>query len=76
MTNPKDFTFDELAGLFSHLGFETENKGKTSRSRIAFKNEALDLKYYAHKPHPGNIVKIYVLKQVKAFLTENNKRNK
>ena len=36
---PKDFTFDELKTLFSYLGFEVENKGKTSGSRIKFYNE-------------------------------------
>ncbi len=69
---PKDFDFDELVKLFNHFGFEIGNKGKTSGSRVEFKNENLDLKYYAHKPHPNNIVKIYVLRQVKEFLIDNN----
>lgn len=72
LSTPKDFTFDELVRLFNNFGFETGNKGKTSGSRIEFKNESLDLKYYAHKPHPNNVIKTYVLKQVKEFLTDNN----
>lgn len=69
---PKDFTFDELVSLFNHFGFVAGNKGKTAGSRIEFKNESSGLKYYAHKPHPNNIVKTYVLRQVKEFLTENS----
>jgi len=68
---PKDFTFDELVKLFSILGFEISNKGKTSGSRIEFINKELGVKYFAHKPHPNNIIKIYVLKQVREFLTKN-----
>lgn len=64
---PNDFTWDELVRLFSILGYETDNKGKTSGSRVIFyKGEST---YTAHKPHPGSIVKRYVLKQVLEFLT-------
>ncbi|MFA7686620.1 MAG: type II toxin-antitoxin system HicA family toxin [Moheibacter sp.] len=68
---PKDFTFDELIALFKHLGFEMRNKGKTSGSRVEFTNVEAKLSYFAHKPHPGNIVKTYVLRQLREFLTEN-----
>jgi hypothetical protein len=33
---PRDFTFDELTTLLLSMGFEIENKGKTSGSRVAF----------------------------------------
>ena len=66
---PKDFTFDELSRLLEIYGFEKSNKGKTSGSRVVFKNE--DKKpIMLHKPHPGNIVKGYVLKQVYNYLKE------
>lgn len=69
-SQPKDFTWDELVRLFSGFGYEIDNKGKTSGSRIIFvKGES---SYTAHKPHPGSIVKKYVLKQVFDFLTKNN----
>jgi len=71
LTTPKDFTFDELVKLFTILGFQTGNKGKTSGSRIEFINKDLDLKYFAHKPHPNNSIKTYVIKQIKEFLTQN-----
>lgn len=39
-SNPKDFTWDEFVRLFSILGYEIDNKGKTSGSRtIFFKGE-------------------------------------
>ena len=31
---PRDFTFDETVSLLTALGFEQDNKGKTSGSRI------------------------------------------
>jgi len=71
LTIPKDFTFEELVSFFKHLGFEMNNKGKTSGSRIEFTNENMNLSYFAHKPHPKNVVKAYVLRQIKDFLTEN-----
>lgn len=66
---PKDFTFDELTRLLEIYGFEISNKGKTSGSRVVFKNG--DKKpIMLHKPHPGNIVKGYALKQVLNYLKE------
>ena len=68
-SNPKDFTWDEFVRLFSILGYEIDNKGKTSGSRtIFFKGE---ISYTAYKPHPGNIVKTYVIKQALSFLIKN-----
>lgn len=67
---PKDFTFDELTRLLEIYGFEKSNKGKTSGSRVVFKSG--DLKpIMLHKPHPGNIVKGYALKQVYIPISKN-----
>lgn len=60
---PKDFTFDEMEKLLSIFGYQKSNKGKTSGSRIIYKKEG-SLPMMLHKPHPGNIVKYYALKQV------------
>lgn len=65
---PKDLTFDELIKIFKQFDFEIGTKGKTSGSRVEFYNIDLNVKYYAHKPHPKNIVKPYVIKQVIEFL--------
>ena len=65
---PKDLTWDVLTRLFGIYGFTVSNKGKTSGSRIIFANG--ENSYIAHKPHPGSIVKGYVMKQVLTFLKE------
>ena len=66
---PNDFTWTELVRLFSICGYEISNKGKTSGSRVIFKKG--ESAYVAHKPHPGSIVKPYVMKQVYEFLKNN-----
>lgn len=66
-TLPNDFTWDEMKHLLTALGYEPGNKGKTSGSRVIFKNEGLK-HIMLHKPHPGNIIKSYALKQVYEYL--------
>ncbi|MDE6112391.1 MAG: type II toxin-antitoxin system HicA family toxin [Bacteroidales bacterium] len=68
---PKDFTFDELTSLLVYLGFEQDNKGKTSGSRVLFKRYD-GLLIMLHKPHPGHIVKWYALKQILDYLRKND----
>ena len=60
---PSDFTFDEMQRLLEGYGYEKSNKGKTSGSRLIFKN-GNKRPIMLHKPHPGNIVKEYAMKQV------------
>lgn len=40
---PKDFTYAELVSLLIQLGFEEDNKGKTSGSRLRFYRQNLGL---------------------------------
>ena len=68
---PKDFTFAELEAILLRLGFEKDDKGKTSGSRVRFYNKEKQLQYLAHKPHPSNIVKEKALKDIVNYLTEN-----
>ena len=60
---PSDFTFDEMQRLLEGYGYEKSNKGKTSGSRLIFKN-GNKRPIMLHKPHPGDIVKEYAMKQV------------
>ena len=60
---PSDFTFDEMQRLLEGYGYEKSNKGKTSGSRLIFKN-GNKRPIMLHKPHLGNIVKEYAMKQV------------
>lgn len=69
---PSDFSFDELERLLTAMGYVKYNKGKTSGSRVVFKdNEGHPI--MLHKPHPGNIVKQYALRQVLEELQSRGK---
>ena len=69
---PKDFTFAELESLLIQLGFEIDNKGKTSGSRIRFYNREKRLQYLAHKPYPTSNIKLNALKDIVIYLQNNN----
>ena len=62
--NPKDFTYDELKRLLSGFGYGEENRGRTSGSAVMFYHAETQDKISIHKPHPGNIIKGYVIKLV------------
>jgi hypothetical protein len=66
---PNDFTFDELKSLLESMGFEIENKGKTSGSRVAFIHINFRRHILIHKPHPSKIINKIYLKQIKMELT-------
>lgn len=68
---PKDFTFAELETVLLQLGFEKDEKGKTSGSRVRFYNKDKQMQYLAHKPHPSNIIKEKALKDIVNYLKEN-----
>lgn len=68
----RDFTWDELTAVLIHLGYEPLNTGKTGGSRQKFADQYKKI-INLHKPHPGNIVKEYVLKQVLEQLKEKGK---
>lgn len=70
-SQPKDFTFDEMIRLFALFGFEVDNKGGTSGSRLALVNRDKGLSYNMHRPHPGDIIKSYVMKQVLEYMIAN-----
>ena len=72
---PSDFTFDEMQRLLEGYGYEKSNKGKTSGSRLIFKN-GTKRPIMLHRPHPGNIVKEYAMKQVLEDLKEAGLINK
>ncbi len=71
-TLPRDFTFDETVALFQLYGFTLENKGATSGSRGKFYNEADKNAYIMHKPHPSNIIKGYMMRDILNYLIKND----
>lgn len=70
---PKDFTFDEIVSVFSCYGFHQENKEATSGSRVIFVNDIDGNSYIMHKPHPSNIIKGYVMRQVLMDILTNRR---
>jgi len=65
---PKDFTWDELKRLLKKYGYNQNNKGKTSGSRVRFENEDSEIYLDLHKPHPKNILKPYQMTDILEFL--------
>ena len=70
LSKPKDFTYEELKRILDNCGFTEINKGKTSGSRIKFYNEKNGKIILIHKPHPGNIIKPYLIDIIIEKLTE------
>lgn len=68
---PNDFTWDEMSRLLVLLGYSPGNKGKTSGSRVIFRGEG-KRPIMLHRPHPGNIIKGYAMKQVYEYLKNEN----
>jgi len=63
-TKPKDFTYDELRTLLLGLGFIEDNRGKTTGSAVQFASISINAVIKLHKPHPGNILKTYQIRDI------------
>ena len=68
-SKPKDYTYDEAKSLLNKLGFFENNKGKTSGSRVEFKDK-YGRKIELHRPHPSNIIKMYKVNDLLNVLRE------
>jgi len=63
----KDLTFDALSTLLLSCGYKKlEGKG----SAVKFYHEKKDNLINLHKPHPSNILKLYIIKQIQPKLKE------
>ena len=63
----KDLTFPELESLLISCGYI---KIEGSGSAVKFYNKQKDNLINLHKPHPGNILKVYLVKQIQIKLNE------
>ena len=72
LSNPRDFTWDELVKLLTHFGYYEHSKGKTGGSRRKFVDTNKNM-INIHKPHPGNIIKTYAINLIIEQLTEKGK---
>ena len=68
-SRPGDFTWRELVRLLNSVGYREVRTGRSGGSRRRFIHPdapAISL----HKPHPGSIVKRYVIDDVLRLLAE------
>lgn len=73
LSGPRDFTWDELTTLLAHFGYyEISKKGKTGGSRRKFADADGNI-ISLHKPHPGNILKGYIIKEITEYLKTKGK---
>ena len=63
----KDLTFTELETLLLSCGFV---KLEGSGSAVKFFNKEKDLLINLHKPHPSDILKVYIVKQIREKIEE------
>ena len=71
LSRPSDFTFSELTTLLGHYGYTLISGGRTSGSRVTFRNDDGDY-IRLHKPHPRKILKLYQVDALIAALAERN----
>ncbi len=69
-SQPIDFTFDEAESLLRYYGYHRNNKGRTSGSRVMFASNDSQARILLHKPHPGNVLKGYQIRQIIDFLMQ------
>lgn len=70
ISKPKDFTYEELVQILKRFGYIELKTGKTSGSAVKFKNDSDNIIMF-HKPHPGNIIKSYVIDKIIEKLERN-----
>ena len=70
-SKPTDYTYTEARALLSHLGYIESNKGKTSGSRVKFFKGETKKMILLHKPHPGEIMKMYQVRELIETLEES-----
>jgi len=64
LTKPKDFRYSELVSLLGSLGYQEVRAGRTSGSRIAFCHSINRHIIRLHRPHPGDILKMYQIEMI------------
>ncbi|CAM5205887.1 hypothetical protein CDEF62S_00167 [Castellaniella defragrans] len=69
---PVDFRFDDLAVLLEGLGFSLhENAGGSSHKMFVCRlADGTERRLVCSRPHPGGVLKIYQIVQIRARLHE------
>jgi len=68
---PRDFQWDELTRLLESVGYKEVRSGRTGGSRRRFVHPTAPV-VSLHRPHPGNIVKLYVIDEVLRVLEDED----
>ena len=68
LSEPSDFTYDEMVQLLGLFGYEEDNSGKTSGSAVRFVRDGEFSQIRFHKPHPQKIMKKYILRYIREIL--------
>ena len=68
---PRDFTWDELTSLLKSLGYRQSRPAKTRGSRKRFVHPTGPT-ITLHKPHPNNIVRMYVIDDILELLRKED----
>jgi hypothetical protein len=69
LSQPKDFTWAELAKVLNGLGYKEISGGKTGGSRARFIHSSSP-PIILHKPHPKPVLKRYQLENIIALLRQ------
>ena len=69
LSHASDFTFDEVATLLGHFGYNITKGGKTGGSRVSFSNGKGDY-IRLQKPHSGSMLKRYQVDDIIIALSE------
>ena len=67
-SKPKDFTWSEAVAVLNSLGYDRVSSG-SSHEKFVNRNDKADV-YFACRPHPGNELKEYQVRNLCRFLTE------
>jgi hypothetical protein len=71
LSDPKDFTYNELRTLLSGFGYDESTGGSASGSRVAFINKKSGHIIRLHRPHPHNVLKRYQIELIVEELKNN-----
>ena len=69
LSRPKDLIYNELLSLLGSLGY-IDQQG--SGSRVVFSNEKIKHHIKLHKPHPGKVLKRYLIDLIIQELKSKN----
>lgn len=65
---PNTFDFNDFARVMQYLGYELDQKGRTSGSRVRFYRESDGRILIMHSPHPSNEMTRGAVKAAVRFL--------